>query len=74
MASGIYKALEEVANQLPDNSKLKEAAFKHWTMSPEQVSDVKQDIEELESIVEPIVDKIIHGKHTKISREQNPKL
>ncbi|XP_042061580.1 uncharacterized protein LOC121805695 isoform X1 [Salvia splendens] len=72
------KALEEVANQLPDNSKLKEAAqaLDHVSRVAAQdaqqikniinkVSDVKQDIEELESIVEPIVDKIIHGKHTK---------
>ncbi|KAL1564630.1 hypothetical protein AAHA92_06946 [Salvia divinorum] len=78
VATTADKALEEVANQLPDNSKLKEAAqaLEHVSSVAAQdaqlienminkVSDVKQDIEDLGSIVEPIVDKIIHGQHTK---------
>ncbi|XP_057763618.1 uncharacterized protein LOC130984923 isoform X1 [Salvia miltiorrhiza] len=78
VATAADKALEEVVNQLPDNSKLKEAAqaLEHVSSVAakdaqlienliNKASDVKQDIEELESIVEPIVDKIMHGKHTK---------
>ncbi|KAG6421975.1 hypothetical protein SASPL_118535 [Salvia splendens] len=63
VATTADKVLEEVANQLPDNSKLKEAAqaLEHVSSVAAQdaqqieniinkVSNVKQDIQELESI------------------------
>ncbi|KAL0335080.1 UNVERIFIED_CONTAM: hypothetical protein Sradi_4719900 [Sesamum radiatum] len=76
VATTADKALTEVANQLPDKSKLKEAAqvMEHVSNVAahdaqlieniiEKVGDVKQDLEELERMVEPIVDKIVQGKH-----------
>ncbi|KAK6156779.1 hypothetical protein DH2020_011027 [Rehmannia glutinosa] len=81
VATTTDKALAEVVNQLPDNSKLKEAAqiMEHVSSVAAQdaqlienifhkAGDVKQDVEELEKMVEPIVDEIIKGKHPKISR------
>ncbi|XP_011087925.1 uncharacterized protein LOC105169257 isoform X1 [Sesamum indicum] len=78
VATTADKALTEVANQLPDKSKLKEAAqvMEHVSNVAshdaqlieniiEKVGDVKQDLEELERMVEPIVDKIVQGKHPK---------
>ncbi|KAK6156809.1 hypothetical protein DH2020_011057 [Rehmannia glutinosa] len=78
VATTADKALAEVVNQLPDNSKLKEAAqiMEHVSSVAAQdaqlieniihkAGDVKQDVEELEKMVEPIVDEIIKGKHTK---------
>ncbi|KAL8060953.1 hypothetical protein ABFX02_02G057000 [Erythranthe guttata] len=67
-------ALTELANQFPDGSKLKEATqlMEHASAVAAQdaqlieniihkVGDVKQDMQELETMVEPIVDKIIRG-------------
>ncbi|KAK6156826.1 hypothetical protein DH2020_011074 [Rehmannia glutinosa] len=78
VATTTDKALAEVVNQLPDNSKLKEAAqiMEHVSSVAAQdaqlienifhkAGDVKQDVEELEKMVEPIVDEIIKGKHPK---------
>ncbi|KAK6136474.1 hypothetical protein DH2020_029770 [Rehmannia glutinosa] len=78
VATTADKALAEVANQLPDNSKLKEAAqiMEHVSSVAAQdaqlieniihkAAHVKQDVEELEKMVEPIVDEIIKGKHPK---------
>ncbi|PIM98816.1 hypothetical protein CDL12_28698 [Handroanthus impetiginosus] len=79
VATTADKALAEVANQLPDNSKLKEVAQVMERASRvaaqdaqlidnviHKVGDVKQDLEDLETMVEPIVEKIVQGKHPKI--------
>ncbi|KAI3445764.1 hypothetical protein Pfo_002429 [Paulownia fortunei] len=78
VATTADKALAEMANQLPDNSELKEAAqvMEHVSSIAAQdaqlienviqkVGDVKQDLEDLETMIEPIVDKIIERKHPK---------
>ncbi|KAK4438141.1 hypothetical protein Salat_0148300 [Sesamum alatum] len=78
VATAADKALTGVANQLPDKSKLKEAAkvMEHVSNVAahdaqfieniiEKVGDVKQDLEELETLVKPIVDKMVQGKHPK---------
>ncbi|KAL7119348.1 hypothetical protein ACP275_02G057600 [Erythranthe tilingii] len=74
VATTADNALAEVANQFPGGSKLKEAAqlMEHASAVAAQdaqlieniihkVGDVKQDLQELETMVEPIVDKIIRG-------------
>ncbi|KAL3617294.1 hypothetical protein CASFOL_038839 [Castilleja foliolosa] len=74
VATTADNVLTEVAKQLPDNSKLKEAAqvmehVSHFAAHDAQlieniihkVGDVKQDLEELETMVEPIVEKIMKG-------------
>ena len=51
VATTADKALEEVANQLPDNSKLKEAA-----QALEHVSSVAaQDAQQIENIINKVV-------------------
>ncbi|KAL8521153.1 hypothetical protein ACS0TY_011632 [Phlomoides rotata] len=73
VATTAEKVAEVVLKQLPDNSKIKEAAqvVEHVSSVAahnaqliqnliNKVDDVKQDVEELEKIVEPIVDKMIH--------------
>ncbi|KAG8368633.1 hypothetical protein BUALT_Bualt15G0065900 [Buddleja alternifolia] len=78
VATTADKALEAAANELPDNSKLKEAAqyMEHVSNIVVQdaqlveniihkVDDLKQDLEDMETIVEPIVEKIIKIQHPK---------
>ncbi|KAL8536223.1 hypothetical protein ACS0TY_011742 [Phlomoides rotata] len=73
VATTAEKVAEVVEKQLPNNSKIKEAAqvVEHVSSVAahnvqliqnliNKVDDVKQDVEELEKIVEPIVDKMIH--------------
>ncbi|KAL8536226.1 hypothetical protein ACS0TY_011742 [Phlomoides rotata] len=73
VATTAEKVAEVVEKQLPDNSKIKEATqvMEHVSSVAahnvqliqnliNKVDDVKQDVEELEKIVEPIVDKMIH--------------
>ncbi|GER30076.1 nuclear transport factor 2 family protein, partial [Striga asiatica] len=79
VAATADKALAEVAKQLPDNSKLKEAAqvMEHVSNVAAQeaklvediihkVGDLKQNLEDLDAMVEPIVEKMTKGDHTKI--------
>ncbi|KAL3843777.1 hypothetical protein ACJIZ3_001180 [Penstemon smallii] len=79
VATTTDEVLKEVENQLPDNCKLKEAAqvMEHISTVAAQdarlleniihkVGEVKQDLEELETIVEPNVEKIIQKEHPQV--------
>ncbi|KAK1359214.1 hypothetical protein POM88_043688 [Heracleum sosnowskyi] len=70
------KVSEEVANNLPGNGKLKEAALIVEHLSSvaasdaqlaeniiHKANDLKEDVEELEKMVKPVVDRIGHVKH-----------
>ncbi|CAA0806711.1 Unknown protein [Striga hermonthica] len=78
VAATADKALAEVAKQLPDNSKLKEAAqvMEHVSNVAAQeaqlvediihkVGDLKQNLEDLDAMVEPIVEKMTKEDHKK---------
>ncbi|WOH04896.1 hypothetical protein DCAR_0624308 [Daucus carota subsp. sativus] len=70
------KVSAEVANNLPGNSKLKETALIVEHLSSvaasdaqlaenilHKANDLKEDVEELEKIVKPVIDQIGHVKH-----------
>ncbi|KAL8136528.1 hypothetical protein V2J09_002529 [Rumex salicifolius] len=73
VATMAEKVAEDVADQLPDNTKLKEAAKLVENISKEAAKDahladqiihkvdsVEHDLEELETLIEPFINKIIH--------------
>uniref|UniRef100_A0A5B7BKA0 Uncharacterized protein n=1 Tax=Davidia involucrata TaxID=16924 RepID=A0A5B7BKA0_DAVIN len=76
VATMTEKVSAEMADNLPDNGKLKEAALfiEHISSVTEKdaqltkdfihkVDDLKQDLEDLKTIIEPVIDKIIEKEH-----------